>query len=114
MSGCTSCGNEVLIDSCDDNLVINDCVGVPGPPGVDGPAGPEGPAGPAGPPLGSFIYTQTFPAAVWIIPHNAGHPVHVTLYDSMDVLIHADVVASTMNLTTVTFPFPITGKAYIS
>jgi hypothetical protein len=106
----TDCENEVLVLTNEDTVVVTECVGAPGPQGEPGEPGPTGPAG------GGyvFIHTQVAPAATWIINHNAGRPVHVTLYNSAGSIIHADVVASTINVTTVTFPYPVVGTAFIS
>lgn len=116
MSGCESCGSDVLIDSCDDKLIITDCVGIPGPPGVDGPEGPAGPQGDPGPPGNNswHLHTQVAAASTWIIAHGLNNWVHCTLMTDSYETIYADVVRSSINTVTVTFPSPMTGLAYLS
>lgn len=87
-------------------------VPVEGPPGPSGPAGPQGPEGPPG---GSgFEYTQAVPASTWIIDHNLGRKVHVSLFSVGAVVVFADVVHGSPNQTTITYPVPTTGSAVIS
>lgn len=74
-----------------------------------------GPTGPQGAPGGSyFVHTQSSPSATWIIDHNLGRKVHVTLFDPLSTVIHADIDHGTPNQTTITFPSPVTGSAVIS
>lgn len=79
---------------------------------VPGPAGPQGPPGASG--GAYFDYVQASPAATWIIPHNLNKRVHVTLFNSLNEIVYADIVESTLNLATVTFPTPFVGFAYVS
>ena len=78
-------------------------------------AGSAGPPGPAGPPGGSYYaHIQTVPAATWIIDHDLGKKVHVTIFDLVDRVIYADVDHGSLNQTTITFPSPVTGSVVIS
>ncbi len=77
--------------------------------------GPQGPSGPQGPPGGSaYVHTQTSPAATWIINHNLGRKVHVTLFDPAETVVHADIDHGTINQTTITWASPATGSAVLS
>lgn len=89
--------------------------GVQGAPGPQGEPGPEGPEGPAGPPGGGFfVYTQNTPAATWVIDHNLGRKVQVSLFNTVQVVVHADIQHGSINQTTVTFPSPFAGSAVLS
>lgn len=99
----------VIVESDETTLIVYDDV-VEVLVEFEGPPGPIGPSGPAG---DSFDYVQAVPAATWLIYHNLNRRVHVTLFDGL-VIVHADVVESTLNLVTVTFPTPFVGSAHIS
>lgn len=86
-------------------------VNVPGQPGIIAVPVPGLP----GPPGGSvFEYTQAASASTWIINHSLGRKLHVTLFNSSDEIVYADVVHGSVNQTTVTFPTPTTGSAVLS
>lgn len=77
--------------------------------------GPKGDQGDPGTPGGSyFVHVQATPAATWIINHNLAKKVHVTLFDTSDVVFHADLEHGSINQVTVTFPGPTVGSAFIS
>jgi len=65
-------------------------------------------------PAAPITYTQSTPASTWIITHNLGRVVNVTLYNATGVQVESDVVASSSNVVTVTFASPQTGSALIS
>lgn len=100
------------------DVVVVPIAGPPGPTGAQGPGGetgPEGPAGPAGPGGGGyFAYIQISPAATWIINHNLGRLVHVTLLDSGNDIAYADVIQGTLNQATIVFAVPTVGSAVLS
>lgn len=59
-------------------------------------------------------HTQSSPAATWIIDHGLGRKVHVTIFDTAETVIYADVDHGTTNQATITFPSPVAGSAFIS
>lgn len=77
--------------------------------GADGPPGPAGPGG-----GGYFEYVQIVPAATWIIDHNLGRKVQVSLFDVTGTVRYADVHHGTINQATIVFPGPDVGSAVIS
>lgn len=80
-----------------------------------GPQGPQGAQGPAGAPGGSaYVHTQAAPSASWVIDHNLGRKVHVSVVTDLGRLVFADVEHGSLNQTTVTFPGPVTGAAILS
>jgi hypothetical protein len=80
-----------------------------------GPQGPRGPQGPAGTPGGSaFEYTASSPSLSWVLDHDLGRKVHVSVFDDDGNLVFADVEHGSVNQTTITFSVPTTGSAVIS
>jgi len=78
-------------------------------------AGPQGPPGPRGP-VGSGsvgVFTQSSPAATWILVHNLGRPPLVELFVA-GAQVMADVIVSDANTTTIVFATPQTGQAIYS
>lgn len=80
--------------------------------GVQGPPGPQGPPGAAG--GAAHVHIQTAPSATWVINHGLGRKVNVSLFDATETVINADVTHGTTGQTTITFPSPTSGSAYIS
>jgi hypothetical protein len=81
-------------------------------PGPQGPPGPRGLPGAAG---GSvFEFTQSTPAATWIIDHNLGRKVQVTIFDANGQVVYSDVTHGSVNQTTIYFASPVVGSALIS
>lgn len=78
-----------------------------------GLTGATGPVGPAGGGANPFNYTQPTPAATWIIPHNLGRRVQVTLFDTSFNEVETDVVQGDVNTVTATFAIPTTGSAVL-
>jgi hypothetical protein len=80
--------------------------------GLQGATGPQGPTGPAG---GSvFVYDRAgVPASAWIIAHNLGRLVHVTVVLDSGEEITTDVTQGTPNTCTITFAQPTSGKALV-
>lgn len=80
-----------------------------GPQGIPGPQGLPGTPGGNG-----FAFTQSSPAATWIIDHNLGRKVHVTVFDPDGVVVYADLQHGSLNQVTVTFAAPFAGSAVVS
>lgn len=79
---------------------------------VVGPAGAQGnPGTPGG---NGFSFTKSVPASTWIIDHNLNRRVHVSIFDVTETVVFADVEHGSPNQVTVTFPFPVSGSAFIS
>ncbi len=96
------------LKNCNDVVVVSDCVGIPGLPGAEGPQGPVGPSG-----AGALLtHDQLVAASVWIINHGFGRNCHVTLLISGEE-VTADVVQA-LNTVTVTWPYPVAGRAFLS
>lgn len=62
----------------------------------------------------TFTHIQSSPASTWIITHNLGRPKEpVVILDNQPTLpVWTDVEHGSINQTTLTFPEPVTGKAY--
>ena len=63
-----------------------------------------------------YVHTQTSPAAQWTIPHGLAAPTEpVILLDGLGGQpVYTDTVHDTAaRTTTLTFPTPVTGKAYL-
>lgn len=70
-----------------------------------------GPQGPPGIPGGSYYqHIQSAPASTWIIDHNLGIYIGVTVFIN-GVIQYADSEQGTPNQTTITFPSPVAGRA---
>ncbi len=70
-----------------------------------------GPQGPSGAPGGSYhVHTQDDAAATWVINHNLGVYMGLTLFVG-DEVQYADVHQGTPNQTTISFPSPVSGRA---
>lgn len=77
--------------------------------------GPQGPPGPAGAAGGSvFTFTQSTPASTWIVDHNLGRKVQVTIFDASGNVVYSDVAHGSVNQATITFASPVAGSAVIS
>ena len=91
--------------------------GVPGQPGPAGPQGPPGTTGapgapgPAGVP---YVHMQSPLAAVWVIDHPLGKYPSVTVVDSGNNVLEADVRYLNPDQLTITFAAPTSGKAYLN
>lgn len=97
--------NEVVVTRVVQDVVVS----------APGPQGPVGPAGPAGAPGGSaFEYTASTPSISWVLNHNLGRKVHVSIFGDAGDLVFADVEHGSTNQTTITFSVPTTGSAVIS
>jgi hypothetical protein len=77
--------------------------------------GPRGAQGLPGTPGGNgFAFTQSTPAAAWIIDHNLGRKVHVTVFDLTETVVFADVQHGSLNQVTISFAGPVAGSAVVS
>lgn len=80
--------------------------------GLQGAAGPQGPTGPAGGDI--FVYDRAgVPASQWVIDHNLGRLVHVTVVLDSGEELTTDVTQGTPNTCTITFAQPTSGKALV-
>jgi hypothetical protein len=86
-------------------------VGVQGQPGPQGPPGADGADGVSYDP---FQHVQASPSSSWVVEHGFGRLVHVTLANTAGELVEADVVQTSPNVVSVSFPAPTTGTAFIS
>lgn len=77
--------------------------------------GPPGPAGGGGGPGSYLVYTQSTPAATWVITHGIGHPVHVTFLDAsgIEFLTYFEQHPPYTTVSAI-FPMPTTGTAVLS
>lgn len=80
-----------------------------GTPGLQGPPGPIGPAG-----GDVFVYDRNgVPASQWVIEHDLGRLVHVTVVLDSGEEITTDVIQGDPNTCTITFAQPTSGKALV-
>lgn len=80
--------------------------------GLQGPAGPQGPTGPAGGDV--LVYDRAgVPASQWVIDHDLGRLVHVTVVLDSGEEITTDVIQGTPNTCTISFAQPTSGKALV-
>lgn len=92
---------------------ISNSDGIPGPAGPTGPAGPVGPQGPAGVAT-TYIHTQGALSATWVITHSLNKRPSVTVIDTGDRVILANVHYDNDNQVTVTFDNATSGKVYLN
>ena len=80
-----------------------------------GAAGPAGPVGPVGPRPGSYVFTQTTPASVWVINHGLGARPAVVLFDALfpSGPVETDKTYPDLNSVIVEWPEPTSGWAYL-
>jgi hypothetical protein len=99
-------------------------VPTPGPPGPQGPAGSTVDVGLVQGLIDTsidvydsashYVHTQSSPSASWVIDHNLGRKVHVTLLDPLGRVVYSDVEHGSDNQATVIYPTPVAGYAVIS
>lgn len=100
------------VEPPDTEYLVAPVAGPRGPKGDPGDPGPPGPAGDA-----AYVHTQSTPAATWVIDHNLGRLVHVTVSDATTPpwrQVFADIEHGSINQTSVTFPAPVAGTAVLS
>lgn len=81
--------------------------------GIQGARGATGATGPAGAPESYHEHIQATPAATWLIDHNIGRRVTVTVYDPDGDPYLADVHHNSPNSTSVIFTTPTAGSALV-
>lgn len=97
----------------------------PGPQGIPGPAGPAGesivgPAGPAGEPgepgdaALTYIHVQSIPSDTWVVEHNLGALVGVTVIDSAGTQVEGTVTYNSDSVLTISFAAGFSGRAILS
>jgi hypothetical protein len=79
---------------------------------ITGGRGPRGPVGPPGPTTDAYTHTQDTPSASWVVVHNLGRYVSVTVYVA-DLIGLADVEHVDLNTLSITFPQATVGVAAI-
>lgn len=94
-----------ILETFDTDTIVLISEGQRGPQGIQGPPGPAAPY---------FQWHQATPASTWVIPHNIGHFVHVTVLTDDGEIWEPDVFEPSPTTATVTFPTPYSGYAYIS
>jgi hypothetical protein len=85
-------------------------------------AGPQGPPGPVGPPGSlppgsgdqNYVFTQVSGAVTWTVAHNLAKYPSVTIVDSANNELVADVHHVDQNNVTISFANATAGKAYIN
>lgn len=73
-----------------------------GPPPITPPSGLE-----------NFVYHQTIPSATWVISHNLGREVQVTIWDDTGEVVYPEIDNPDLNTTVVIFSTSATGTAII-
>lgn len=81
---------------------------------AEGLQGEPGTPGAPGPPSVAYVYDQLVPSAFWTITHNLSLFPHVTIVDSLEREVEADVTYLNANVVTVEFANPQTGQAFLS
>ncbi len=80
-------------------------------PGPQGPPGPTGLPGAAGGTV--YVHEQSLASATWVINHNVGRKVSITLFDDDGNVIQSDIEHGSINQATVTWSSPTTGSALV-
>ena len=75
--------------------------------------GLQGPPGPPGPGATTYDHDQASPSAEWVVNHNLGRLVSVTVLSPGGVEVEAEVVQVSVNQTRVFFNLPQTGKTLV-
>lgn len=103
---------ELLIETKTLSVVIESPIGQ-GPPGLTGPPGPSGPPGPPGPGATTYDHVQGSAAAEWVINHNLGRFVSVTVLSPGGFEVVAEVVQTSENQARVYFNEPQMGTVLV-
>ncbi len=96
--------NEVAVTKASTTLELN-------APGPQGPRGPQGLPGASGGTV--YLHEQGVPSASWVINHNVGRAVSITLIDALGNVVHSDIEHNSINQATVTWSSPTTGSALV-
>ena len=75
--------------------------------------GLQGPPGPPGPGATFYDHDQISPSTEWVVNHNLGRLVSVTVLSPGGVEVEAEVVQVSVNQTRVFFNLPQTGKTLV-
>lgn len=75
--------------------------------------GKQGPVGPPGPGATTYNHDQAIPSAEWIVNHNLGRLVSVTVLSAGNVEVEAEVVQLSSNQIRVYFNQPQVGKVLV-
>jgi hypothetical protein len=62
----------------------------------------------------NFVFDQQVASAVWVVVHNMGKFPSVSIVDTANDQVEAEVKYNSNNQLTITFTAPIAGKAYIN
>jgi len=89
-------------------------VGTQGPQGPPGPQGSQGIQGPPGANGGIFVYTQTSPSATWVIQHNLGNYLPVTVVDTSGNEMEGTVSYLSLDTIQLDFSAPFSGTAVVN
>lgn len=74
-----------------------------------------GSSGPSGPSAQGHVHEQMTPAAVWTITHNLGfRPGGVLVVEYGGANVEGEVDHASDNALTITFQWPVAGRAYLS
>lgn len=64
--------------------------------------------------MAAFIFTQSSPLAIWVIPHNLNRNPSVTVVDTGDSVIIPSIHYDSVNQITITFGSATSGKVYLN
>lgn len=62
----------------------------------------------------AYVYTQSTPSSSWVVTHNLSKFASVTIVDTSNNVVDAEVVYDSNNQVTINFAVPFAGKAYIN
>lgn len=62
----------------------------------------------------TYVHTQDIASNSWVITHNLAKFANVTIVDSSNNVVDAEIVYNTENQLTINFVIPFVGKAYIN
>lgn len=63
---------------------------------------------------GSFVHTQSTPAAQWVVNHSLNFNPSVTIVSTSGDMVHGDVSYPDLNQIIINFSAPFSGKVYLS
>jgi hypothetical protein len=82
-------------------------------PGISIDIGKQGPSGPPGPGATTYDHIQAPPSVEWVVNHNLGRLVSVTVLNAGNVEVEAEVLQVSENQTRIYFNLPQTGKVLV-
>lgn len=92
---------------------LDKSISVSQPSGINIDIGKQGPSGPPGPGATTYDHIQFSSNAEWVVNHNLGRLVSVTVLNSGSVEVEAEVLQVSENQTRIYFNLPQTGKALV-